>query len=86
MTLTGRVEVLENQVTFLSQDLLSKLDQNTASQLNIVWNQQFSVVDTVVTDLKQKVNNLQVLYNNLYKTVRDNYSLFTGHTGTTGAH
>jgi|JI102314A1RNA_FD_contig_31_8585501_length_4039_multi_6_in_0_out_0_2 archaellum component FlaC len=86
MTLTGRVEVLENQVTFLSQDLLSKLDQNTVSELNIVWNQQFDVVDSVVTDLKQKVNNLQTLYTNLYKTVRDNLALFTGHTGTTGAH
>lgn len=82
MELSGRVDLLENQVSFISQDLLTKIDQNTLSQLSIIWNQQFDLVDSVVTDLKQQVQSLQSLYTNLLKTVRDNYALFTGYTGT----
>lgn len=82
MELSGRVDLLENQVSFISQDLLTKIDQNTLSQLSIIWNQQFDLVDSVVTDLKQQVQSLQSLYTNLLKTVRDNYTLFTGYTGT----
>lgn len=82
MELSGRVDLLENQVSFISQDLLTKIDQNTLSQLSILWNQQFDLVDNVVTDLKQQVQSLQSLYTNLLKTVRDNYTLFTGYTGT----
>jgi len=84
--LSGRVDTLENQITFITQDLLAKIDRTSASDQHIQWNQQLDLIDTTVTNLKQQVSVLQSLYTNLYKTVRDNQSAFTGHTGNTGIH
>jgi hypothetical protein len=84
--LSGRVDTLENQISFITQDLLSKIDMSSASTQHIQWNQQLDTIDNTVTNLKQQVAVLQSLYTNLYKTVRDNYASFTGHTGQTGIH
>ena len=84
MTLTGRVETLETQVSFITQDLLLKTDSTSYSTLSINWNRQFDLLEQYILDLKEKVQSLQSLYTNLYITTQNNYSAFTGHTGQTG--
>lgn len=84
--LSGRVDTLENQVTFITQDLLAKIDLNSASSQHIQWNQQLDLIDNTVTNLKQQTAVLQNLYTNLYKLVRDNFNVFTGHTGNATLH
>lgn len=80
--LSGRVETLENQFTYLTQDLLQKIDLVSSSLQQTQWNQQFDTIDEYISTLRTQVSTLQSLYINLYKTVRDNYILFTGYTGS----
>lgn len=84
MTLSGRVDTLETQVTFIVQDLLQKIDLISSSSQAIQWNQQFDSIESTVISLKNQVQSLQSLYTNLYITTQNNYSAFTGHTGQTG--
>ncbi len=84
--LSGRMDSLESQMTYLTQDLLQKLDLNGAGSLSTVWNQQFDELDTLVSNIKNQVQILQNLYSNLYMTVRTNYIILTGHTGAASLH
>lgn len=84
--LSGRVSSLESQVTRLTQDMLQKLDLVGASNLSLVWNQQFDLIDTNITNIKEQIATLQSLYSNLYLTVQTHYGVLTGHTGSTGLH
>lgn len=84
MTLSGRVDTLEAQVTFIVQDLLQKIDLVSSSSQAIQWNQQFDSVEDTVINLKNQIQSLQSLYTNLYITTQNNYAAFTGHTGQTG--
>ncbi len=80
--LSGRVDALENNLTFLTQDLLQKIDLISAGNQQYQWNQQFDIIDQHVATLKTQVATLQSLYVNLFKTVKDNFTLFTGYTGS----
>ena len=82
MSLTGRVDTLENQVTYITQDLLQKIDLSTSSTRATQWNQQLDTIEGSVDVLTTQLRTLQSLYTNLYLTVRDNHSDFTGHTGS----
>lgn len=83
MSLSGRVDTLENQVTYITQDLLQKIDLSTSSTRATQWNQQLDTVENSVDVLTTQLRTLQSLYTNLYLTVRDNYAVLTGHTGST---
>lgn len=79
--LSGRVTTLENQVTYITQDLLQKVDLVTSSQQSSIWNQNYTQVYDLVTEMQVMLRNLQSMYANLNYTVSRNYNLFTGHTG-----
>lgn len=81
MTLSGRVETLENQVTYITQDLLQKIDLSTSSTRSTQMNQQLDTIENSVDVLTTQLRTLQSLYTNLYMNVRDNYADFTGYTG-----
>lgn len=82
MTLSGRVDTLENQVTYITQDLLQKIDLSTSSTRSTQMNQQLDTIENSVDVLTTQLRTLQSLYTNLYMNVRDNYADFTGHTGS----
>jgi len=63
--LSGRMDSIETQLTFLSQDLLQKIDIVTLSQSNSIWNQQYNELYTVYTEVNRDLQELQVLYANL---------------------
>lgn len=86
MTLSGRVDNLEQQVTFLVQDLLQKIDIVSSSVQAVQWNQQLDSIEADVITIKNQLQTLQSLYTNLYITTQNNYRAFTGHTGNTGLH
>lgn len=69
MTLSGRVDGLENQMSFVIQDLLSKLDLNTVSQLNNIWNQKLDIFENKLEDTDDSVSILQNLYSSLYNNI-----------------
>jgi len=63
--LSGRVSELEDQIAFLTQDLLRRPDIDTISQLQNLWNQRYSSVTDVYNNLDSEVQELQILYANL---------------------
>ena len=65
MSLTGRVELLEQQVTFLMQEMLKNITTETLSYYSKAWNQQFDKLDSKVGQTEHDLNLLQVLYANL---------------------
>ena len=65
MSLTGRVELLEQQVTFLMQEMLKNITTETLSYYSKAWNQQFDKLDNKVSQTEHDLNLLQVLYANL---------------------
>lgn len=79
--LSGRVDALENQLAYFTQDLLQKIDLVTSSQNSILWNQQYTEIADTLTQVQTSLKTLQSLYLNLNLTVSRNLSLFTGHTG-----
>lgn len=81
MSLSGRVDTLENQVTFITQDLLQKIDLVASNSQSVTWNQQLDSIETSLLTMTAQLQTLQSLYTNLYLTVRTNYNEFTGHTG-----
>jgi len=83
--LSGRVEALENQMSFMVQDLLQKIDLVASSTQSVNWNQQFDIIEADVNTMKSQLQTLQSLYTNLYITVRNNFATFTGHTGIPAA-
>lgn len=64
--LSGRVTTIENQVTFIAQDLLQRIDLIAAGNQTNIWNQQFDLVDTNISTMKSQLQTLQSLYTNLY--------------------
>lgn len=91
MTLSGRVDTLENQVTFITQDLIQKIDLVTSADRSVNWNQQLNSIDDTINTLTAQLQTLQTLYTNLYMSVQSNYYEFTGHrdaavTGAAPAH
>jgi hypothetical protein len=83
MTLTGRVDTLENQVTLITQDLLQKIDLTTSSNRANIWNQEISAIEVKLDTLTSQMQTLQSLYTNLYLTVNSNNDTFIAHTGET---
>jgi hypothetical protein len=81
MTLSGRVDTLENQVTFITQDLIQKIDVATSATSSTAWNQQMDSFEDTVNVLSAQLHTLQSLYTNLYMSVQTNYYAFTGYTG-----
>jgi hypothetical protein len=65
MSLTGRVELLEQQVAFLMQEMLKNITTETLSYYSKTWNQQFDKLDDKVGQTEHDLNLLQVLYANL---------------------
>jgi hypothetical protein len=63
--LSGRVNDLEGQVSYLVQDLLRKVSLNTLSDFISVWNQQFDVTEDKILVLENTLHELQILYANL---------------------
>jgi hypothetical protein len=81
MTLTGRVEALENQMTFVVQDLLQRIDLVASSTQSSNWDQQFETVDTSVATMKSQLQVLQSLYTNLYIRFQSTIGTLTALTG-----
>ena len=81
MTLTGRVEALENQMTFVVQDLLQRIDLVASSTQSSNWDQQFQVVDTAVSTMRSQLQVLQSLYTNLYIRFQSSTSALGALTG-----
>lgn len=65
MSLSGRVDTLENQVTVLFQDLLRKVPIDSLSSISSNWNQQFDITENKICETVSSLNELQVLYSNL---------------------
>jgi hypothetical protein len=84
--LSGRVTTLENQMSFVAQDLLQRIDLVAASSQAVSWNQQFDLIDRNLTTIKNQLQTLQSLYTNLFITVQNHYNTFTGHTGNSSIH
>lgn len=76
--LSGRIDSIETQLTFLSQDLLQKIDITTLSQSNSIWNQQYNELYTVYTEVNRDLQELQVLYTNLVLAGLSGSSSVTG--------
>jgi len=85
-TLSGRVDTLENQMTYLTQDLLQKIDLVTSSVQSVTWNQQYEELSTTIVSMRESLRSLQSLYVNLSISVSRNFNLFTGHTGDATLH
>ena len=81
MTLTGRVEALENQMTFVVQDLLQRIDLVASSTQSSNWDQQFEAVDTSIATMKSQLQVLQSLYTNLYIRFQSSTSTLGALTG-----
>lgn len=64
--LSGRVDLVENNIAFLVQDLLSRPTIQTISDFRAVWNQQFDLFENKLEDTVRDLNVLQLLYSNLY--------------------
>jgi hypothetical protein len=84
MTLTGRVDTLENQVAFISQELLLKPGIDTLSSISTNWNKQFDVVENKFAYTEKSVQDLQVLYVNLALEIATGGLGGGGATGPTG--
>ena len=84
--LTGRVDSLENQYSFINQQLLQRPGLKEFSDFQGIWNRQLSDLATSNARLEAQVRTLQQLYVNLNMTVAGNYATFTGHTGLPGLH
>ena len=84
--LSGRVDTLENQITYLTQDLLQKIDLSTAGYQTTSLDQQLDVFEDNLLTLTSQLRTLQSLYTNLYISSQQRYVEFTGHTGNTGIH
>lgn len=85
-TLSGRVNTLNSSLTYLNQNLLTRPDLAAFEQFQVIWNQQFDQLSASITNMQAQLQSLQTLYVNLYRSVVDNYSTFTGHTGDPTAH
>ncbi|MHA2064062.1 MAG: hypothetical protein ACXABY_06745 [Candidatus Thorarchaeota archaeon] len=79
--LSGRVDTLENQMTFVNQDLLQRPDFVAYQNFQNVWNQELSAISDTLDTLTAQLNTLQSLYVNLNATVSSNFTSFTGYTG-----
>jgi uncharacterized protein YukE len=84
--LSGRVNNLETQSTYVNQQLLQRPGLKEFSDYQVVWNSQLSNVSTVINKLDAQLKTLQQLFVNLNMTVSNNYATFTGHTGLPGLH
>jgi hypothetical protein len=65
MDITGRIESLESQLAFISQELIRKPSLEVFSQYSSVWNQQFCGIDDKANATEAALNELQILYANL---------------------
>lgn len=66
MTLSGRVDDLETNVAYLTQDLLTRPTLSIISSLNNTWNNTLSSISSNIETIIEEVNILQALYSNLY--------------------
>lgn len=65
MSLSGRVQTIETQLSFLVQDLLLRPTLQTFSDYSITWNQSFDQLVDRIEDVKQDIYTLQSLYANI---------------------
>lgn len=65
MDLSGRIQSLESQLAFISQELIRKPSIEVFSQYSSVWNTQFCGVDDQLQESIASLNELQILYANL---------------------
>lgn len=86
LALSGRLDLLETQKTFINQQLLQRPDLKNFSEFQNVWNRQLTDLSKSVDKLTAGLKTLQQLYINLNMNVNTNYSTFTGHTGLPGLH
>lgn len=78
---SGRVDTLETNVSFLQQDNLRNISIETLGEYSIVWNQQITSIETSVLAMQAQLKTLQTLYTSMFMTVQNNFATFTGHTG-----
>lgn len=71
--LSGRVDNIESQISFIIQDLLTKTSINTISDFRITWNQELDSFENKLEDTVRDVNILQVLYSNIYNYLTSGY-------------
>lgn len=79
--LSGRVSSLETRLTYLIQDMLQRPDMTAFSNLNILWNQYLSNIDSKYQDLIHDVSKLESLYSNLVLSYTGSY-IVSGSTGS----
>lgn len=84
--LSGRINALEGQSTYVNQQLLQRPGLKEFTEFQVVWNRQLTELSNLASKLDSQVKTLQQLYVNLNMTVTSNYATFTGHTGLPGLH
>jgi hypothetical protein len=82
MTLSGEVSGLQTQVAFITQDLLQRPDIVAFSSYQSSVNAQLDAISDTLNNVQAQVQTLQNLYTNLYITVSENHTSFTGYTGS----
>jgi hypothetical protein len=84
--LSGRINSLESQSTYINQQLLQRPGLKEFSEYQVIWNRQLTDLSSIVSKIDAQVKTLQQLYVNLNMSVTSNYATFTGHTGLPGLH
>lgn len=79
--LSGKVDVLETNYTYVLQQLLQTTDLTDFSQYRVTWNTQQQQAAAAISRLQGQVSVLQNLLVNLNITLTDRYNEFNTHTG-----
>lgn len=86
MTITGRVETLESQVSTLNQAILQRPDIVSYQAYQIGHQQELDSIGVSIDEFKLRLRNLNGLYATLFQTVSNNTTAYTGHTGDATLH
>lgn len=82
--LSGTVDTLLNNYSYINQQLLQRPDLDNFSSFRVIWNSQLQSIADNVSRLQNSVAVIQNLLINLAISVDTKYSEFTGHTGRNG--
>ena len=84
--LTGRMDSIEAQSTYVNQQLLQRPGLQEFSNFQVVWNSELNTLSTLCTKIDNQIKTLQQLFVNLNMTVSSNFATFKAHTGLAGLH
>jgi len=80
--LSGQLLILQQNNAYLNQQLLLRPDLSAFNSYKTVWNSQIQQMSDLLSRIDNKISIVNNLIFNLTYTVNNNYSLFTGYTGT----